>query len=199
MKKLIITLLLSFSVFLSKSQCITINSATFSNPSGDNVTWNMSVRWTAYGQQHFKAIVRNGLDTLLNICSEINRAGTSSGTFIYDSIITPGGITQLVATFKRYDGLCGSGISCGTDTTIIQSSPLNITFDYIRATNIGNTTKVVFKVNEVDERSYVTFNFTLPNGFLKRYRIYLPSKLKTNDIWEVVVDNINGTYTCKKL
>lgn len=199
MRKILITLLLILGITFGYSQCITINSATFSNPSGDNVTWNMSVRWTAYGQQHFKAIVRNGLDTLLNICSEINRAGTTSGTFIYDSIITPGGYTQLVATFKRYNGLCGSGIPCGDDTTIITSNPLSIKFEQITARNVGNITQVIFKLGEVDNVNYLHFNFTLPSGLTRRHKIYFPSKLKPNDTWQVEIDNLTGLYTTKKL
>ena len=199
MKKIIITLLLALGITYGYSQCININSATFSNPSGDNVTWSLSVRWTAYGQQHFKAIVRNGTDTLLNICSEINRAGTTSGAFIYDSIITPGGYTQLVVTFKRYDGLCGSGIPCGDDTTVITTNPLNIKFQQITARNIGNTTQVIFKIGEVNNIDNLDFNFTLPSGLVRRHKIYFPSVLKPNQTWQVDIDNLTGLYTIKKL
>ncbi len=199
MKNILILFLLTFGITLGYSQCITINSATFLNPSGDNITWNMSVRWTAYGQQHSKAIVRNGNDTLLNICSEINRAGITSGTFIYDSIITPGGYTQLIATFKRFNGLCGSGMSCGDDTTIITSNPLSIKFKQINAKNIGNITQVIFKSGEVDNVNYLNFNFTLPSGIVRRHKVYFPSKLKPNETWQVEIDNITGLYTTKKL
>ncbi len=199
MKKILITLLLTLGFVFGRSQCININSATFSNPSGDNVTWSLSVSWTAVGQKHFKAYVRDGNDTLLNICSEINRAGTSSGTFIYDSIITPGGYTQLVASFQRFDGLCGSGIQCGPDTTIITTNPLSITFEQISAKNIGNKTLVTFKLGEVDNVNYLHFNFTLSSGFTKRHKIYFPSILKPNETWQVEIDNLTGLYTTKKL
>lgn len=199
MKNILFLLLFTLGITFTFAQCITINSATFSNPSGDNVTWNMSVRWTAYGQQHFKAIVRNGSDTILNICSEINRAGTTSGTFIYDSIITPGGYTQLIATFMRFNGLCGSGVSCGDDTTIITSNPLNIKFQQITARNLGNTTQVIFKVGEVSDVDYLDFNFTLPSNLKRRHRINFPSKLKSNQTWQVDIDNVTGFYTIKKL
>ena len=199
MKNILFTLLLSIGITFGYSQCININSATFSNPSGDNVTWSLSVSWTAVGQKHFKAYVRDGNDTLLNICSEINRAGTSSGTFIYDSIITPGGYTQLVASFQRFDGLCGSGIQCGPDTTIITTNPLKITFGQITARNNGNKTMVILKLQDVDNVNYLDFNFTLPSGLIRRHKIYFPTILKPNETWQVEIDNLTGLYTTKKL
>lgn len=199
MKKVLLILFLFFNFLVTKSQCINITSASFSNPSGDNITWRLSVSWTAYGQKHFTAIVRNGVDTIMNICSEINRTGISSGIFIYDSIITNGGLTQLVATFKRYDGLCGSGLSCGTDTTIFYSAPLSIKFNSISAKNIGNTTRVIFNVGEVDNVDYVNFNFTLPNKTIKTHKIQFQSKLRPNETWQVEIDNVTGIYTTKKL
>jgi hypothetical protein len=199
MKK-ILTLLFAF-VILSisgvKSQnCITVVSAAFTNPSGDNITWRLSVNYSSNGTKNLRTYVFNGNDTVVNSCFQSSNS-TNTGTLIYDSIITTGGSSMLRTRFVRSTGTCDNGTICGNDQTIIDDV-LDIKIINLNAKNIGNTTEVTFDVVSIDETHRITFNFYMPDGTIKKKLVLLP-EAKNNEKWKITFDNINGNYKTKKI
>jgi hypothetical protein len=199
MKKTL-TLLIAFvilNITNAKSQnCITVVSAAFTNPSGDNVTWRLSVNYSSNGTKNLRTYVFNGNDTLVNSCFQSSNR-ENIGTLIYDGIITNGGMSMLRTKFVRRTGTCDNGATCAEDQTII-CNVLDIKIKNLYAKNIGNTTEATFDILSIDETHRITFNFYMPDGKIKRKSVLLP-EAKNNEKWKVVFDNTNGNYNAKKI
>lgn len=110
--------LLLLSVTASAQNCIQANSAYFTNPSNDGVTWSLTINWQADGQKHMNVVVRSNASIILNTCFSVQAGGGATGTKVYNNLIAPGGIPSLSATFERWTGNCGGGSSCGTTQII---------------------------------------------------------------------------------
>ena len=199
MKKLLLTVLLGMLLVTTQAQnCIRVTSAAFTNPSGDNVTWRLTLNYIADGTKHLVTTVLVSNDTVLTSCFETRGNNATTGTLIYDSIIAPGGLPTLRATIDRYTGGCGQGIKCDSSQSII-NNVLELKVLLLDARNYNNDTRVTFKVLSIDETNAITFNFTLPDGKTKKHRIVLSDVARPGDVWVVTVNNIDGTYTTKKL
>jgi hypothetical protein len=198
MKKVLLSLFLGLTLmFQGKSQnCITITSAILTNPSGDNITWRLTVNYAASGIKHFNTIVTVSGDTTIYTCTE-SHGNNNTGVVIYNNIIAPGGLSTIHVRFNRYTGTCDNGTICG-GSQCLDHNVLDLKIKPISARNVNNHTQVMFQVFSIDETNAITFNFTLPNNTVKKYRIILSEKARPGDIWLVTINNINGTYTSKK-
>lgn len=198
MKKIILVLLLFCSFFISKSQnCIKVQWSYFDNPSGDNIHWRLLVNYQSDGTKHLNTVVKNNGTIVLDTCFETVGGGQTSGTLIYPLTLPNATFQTLSATFYRYTGRCGGGMVCDSAQNLVNNVlPIKVSFLY--AKNVGNTTEVTFKVESIDDRT-ITFNFTLKSGTVKKYFVTLPETAKDGDTWKVIINNINGTYTTKKL
>jgi hypothetical protein len=76
---------------------------------------------------------------------------------------------------------------------------LPIKFEWIMAKNISNYTVVKFKVGSIEGKKEITLNFTTKNNVAKKHPIRFPSYIIPGDVWEVTVNNIDNSYTLKKL
>jgi hypothetical protein len=204
MKKTILSLLLIASTMLLHAQCnaqncIKVDSAKFTNPSGDNVTWKLTIYWSASGTKHLNTIITNAGDTVLNTCNEVRAQGNSSGTIVYNNIITTGGSLMLRSYFTRWTGTCGNGTICDSSQSLI-FNVLPIKVEYITARNVDNSTLITFKVGAVEDgKNEITVMYQMRNGSTKKRVIELPDEMNPGDIWMVTINNITNTYTTKKL
>lgn len=199
MKKLLLTLIFGALLIATKAQnCIQVTSAAFTNPSGDNVTWRLTVNYVADGTKHLVTTVLVSGDTVRSTCFEARGSGVTTGTLVYDNIIAPGGLPTLRAIFNRFTGTCGTGTECGS-VQIVDNNVLDLKVELLDARNFNNDTRVTFKVLSIDETNAITFNFTLPNGKTKKHRIVLSETARPGDVWVVTVNNLDGSYTTKKL
>ena len=197
MKKILLSTLLLLSTVLGQSQCVTVNSAFFTNPSGDNTTFSLNINWTAEGTNHLVAYVMSGADTIYTTCVQVS--GIGSGTSIYNGIVSPGGLPTLSASFCRWTGPCGSGVKCAPDQTIPAGGVLDIKFERITARYVdANTTEVIFKVATASTSKTLTFNLRMKSGTVKKYTIQMPQTVRTGDTWKVTLDHTKGTYTTIK-
>lgn len=193
-------LVLLLSAILAKTQnCITVDSARFTNPSGDSITWRLKVYWSANGTKNLRTIVLNGNDTILFTCSEVRGNGNNaSGSIIFDNIITTGGSSMLRCKFIRRTGTCDNGTICDSDQNLI-NNVLPIKFDYITAKNSGNSTLITFKVGAVEGENTITVKYQMVDGSMKKYLIKLPTEVRPGDVWMITINNLTNTYTSKKL
>jgi len=191
--------LLLFPVIAS-SQCITVNSAYFTNPSNDGVTWSLNVNWTAQGVNHLKIYVKEGTDTVLNTCFQLNNPVQTTGTSIYDGIIAPGGLPTLSATFCRWTGSCGSGVRCDENQYIQPGGVLDILFDNILAKHISsNTVEVNFKILSASNTKTLFLNLRMKDGRIKKCKIEFPNYVKSGEYWKVIINHQTGNYIITKL
>jgi hypothetical protein len=196
MKKILLTFLILLSFLSSKSQaCINVTNAILTNPSGDNITWRLTIDWSSSGTKHLNTVVLVGRDTVLNTCHQSQGNGRT-GTLVYDNIISPLGSSEIKVFMVRNTGTCGNGISCGTTVTIINNVlPLKIT--NITAKNIDNFTHISFKVESLDKVNRMRVNYVLSDNSKKYYDIKLPENIRVGDIITISINNINGTYIIK--
>jgi hypothetical protein len=171
MKKTILSILLIASTMLSQAQnCIKVDSAKFTNPSGDNVTWKLTIYWSASGTKHLNTIITNAGDTVLNTCHEVRAQGNSSGTIVYNNIITTGGSLMLRSYFTRWTGTCGNGTMCDSSQSLI-FNVLPIKVEYITAINVDNSTLITFKVGAVEEgKNEISFVIVESNMIVSNIR-----------------------------
>lgn len=198
MKKILLLTSLLLATLLSRSQCVTVNSAFFTNPSGDNTTFSLNINWTAEGTNHLVAYVMSGPDTVYTTCVQVS--GIGSGTSIYNGIVAPGGFPSLSASFCRWTGPCGGGVKCAQDQYIPPGGVLNIKFERVVARYINPiTTELTFTVASAFGSKTATLNLRMKSGTIKKYPIQFPSNVQAGDIWRVTLDHIKGTYTISKL
>lgn len=198
MKQTIILFLLLLGALASKSQCVTVNSAFFTNPSGDNTTFSLNINWTAEGTNHLAAYVMSGPDTIYTTCVQVS--GIGSGTSIYNGIVSPGGLPTLSATFCRWTGPCGGGVKCAPDQYIPAGGVLDIKFERISARYINSTTtEVTFTIASASGSKTATFNLRMKSGAVKKYTVVMPRTLQAGETWKVTLDHTKGTYTTLKL
>lgn len=185
---------------VASSQCITVNSAFFTNPSGDGIHWSLNVNWTAQGVNHLKIYVKEGTDTVLNTCFQMNNPVQTTGTSIYDGIIAPGGLPSLSATFCRWTESCGSGVRCDENQFIPPGGVLDIVFDNISAKYINSsTTEVRFRILSVFNSKTMFLNLRMKNGKVKKCKIEFLNSVKSGEYYKVVLNHQTGNYTIIKL
>ncbi len=184
---------------LAKTQnCIRVDSARFINPSGDSINWKLLVYWSANGTKNLNTIVTVGNDTIIDACNEVRGNNSSSGSFIFDNIVTTGGSSMLRCKFIRRTGTCNNGTTCDPYQELI-GNVLPIKFDYITARNSGNNTLITFKVGAVEGENQITVKYQMKNGSTKKHVISLPSEIRAGEVWMITINNITNTYTSKKL
>jgi hypothetical protein len=198
-----LTLLFSLTVLVfgfaltSQSQnCLDVTSAQFTNPSGDNVTWRLTIGYRSNGTKNLKTLVFVGQDTVINTCFQSSQSA-NTGTIIYDNIISPNGLSALRAKFTRFTGTCENGTVCAGELTLYNNI-LDIKIVNLSARNRGNITEITFKVVSVDETARIFFNFYMPDGTRKKHEIKLPNA-RPEETWQVNFNNLTETYTAKKL
>lgn len=197
MKKLLLSGLLLLSVLLGRSQCVTVNSAYFTNPSGDDQTFSLNINWTAEGTNHLVAYVMSSGDTIYTACVQVS--GMGSGTSIYNGIQAPGGLATLSASFCRWTSSCGSGVKCGPDQYIPAGGVLDIKFERVVARYVGaSTTEIIFNVASALGSKTLTFNLRMKSGAIKKYTIQMPQNVQVGDTWKVTLNHVKGTYTTQK-
>lgn len=197
MKKLLFLLLFPI---VASSQCITVNSAFFTNPSGDGVHWSLNVNWTAQGVNHLKIYVKEGTDTVLNTCFQMNNPVQTTGTSIYDGIIAPGGLPSLSATFCRWTGACGSGVQCDADQYIQPGGVLDIVFDNLSARYINSsTTEIRFRILSASNTKTMFLNLRMQSGKIKKCKIEFLNSVKSGDYYKITLNHQTGNYTIIKL
>ena len=191
--------LLLFPIVAS-SQCITVNSAFFTNPSNDGVNWSLNVNWTAQGVNHLKIYVKSFNDTVLNTCFQMNNPVQTTGTSIYDGIFAPGGLGSLSATFCRWAGACGSGVRCDENQVIAPGGVLDIKFDKISARRVSSTsTEITFRILAAENSKTLYLNLKMNSGVLKKYKIEFSQFVKSGEYWKVILNHKTGEYITIKL
>ena len=196
-KKLLFLLLFPI---VASSQCITVNSAFFTNPSNDGIHWSLNVNWTAQGVNHLKIYVKEGTDTVLNTCFQMNNPVQTTGTSTYDNIVAPGGLPSLSARFSRWTEGCGSGVKCDEDQVINPGGVLDIIFDNIYAKYVNSsTTEVRFRILSASKSKVMFFNLRMKNGAVKKCKIEFSNYVKSGDYYKVVLNHQTGNYTITKL
>lgn len=191
--------LLLFPIVAS-SQCITVNSAFFTNPSNDGVHWSLNVNWTAQGVNHLKIYVKSIGDTVLNTCFQMNNPVQTTGTFVYDNIVAPGGLASLSATFCRWTGSCGSGVQCADNQVINPGGVLDIKFDNITAKYVDNTTtEVTFRILSTQNSKTMYLKLRMNSGVIKKCKIDFPEYVKSGQYWKVLLNHKTGEYKSIKL
>jgi len=194
-KKLLFFLLFPIA---ASSQCITVNSAFFTNPSGDGIHWSLNVNWTAQGVNHLKIYVKEFSDTVLSTCFQMNHPVQTTGTSIYDGIIAPGGLPSLSATFSRWTESCGSGVRCDEDQYIQPGGVLDVKFEQLSARWCNaNTTEIKFKI--LSPSKHLTFNVRMKSGVVRKFVVKLPNDAKIGQAWTVLLDHVSGKYILIKL
>jgi len=197
MKKLLFLLLFPI---VAKSQCITVNSAFFTNPSNDGIHWSLNVNWTSQGVNHLKVYVKQFDDTVLNTCFQMNHPLQTTGTSIYDNIIAPGGLPSLSAVFCRWTDACGSGVQCDENQYIAPGGVLDIVFDNVFAKYINSsTTEVRFRILSASNSKTMFLNLRMKNGKIKKCKIEFSNSVKSGDYYKVVLNHQTGNYTIIKL
>ncbi len=202
MNKTLLTLLFLFlSLFtFSQSNCITVNSAVFTNPSGDDTTFTLTINWSTRGMNHLVTYVMSGNDTIYDACTQVSNPGSSSGSITYNNIIAPGGLTTLSAVFERWSGPCGNGSICGPNQFIPRGGVLNIKLEKIIARRINSyTTEIRFKVASSFGSKNTTFSLKMKSGEIKKYNVQMPQNLRAGESWMVVLNHKTGSYTTIKL
>lgn len=193
MKRVIIGLLACLYAMLASAQCITVNSAYFTNPSNDGVTWSLNVNWTAQGVNHLKIYVKEGGDTVLNTCFQMNNPVQTTGTSIYDGIVAPGGLPSLSATFCRWTDACGSGVQCDANQYIDAGGVLDIQFEQLSARSYNaNTTEIKFKILSLSK--HLTFNVRMKSGVVRKFVVKLPNNATIGQAYSVLLDHTSGKY-----
>jgi hypothetical protein len=197
MKKLLFLLLFPI---VASSQCITVNSAFFTNPSNDGVHWSLNLNWTAQGVNHLKIYVKENTDTVLNTCFQMSNNTQTTGTSVYDGIFAPGGLPTLSATFCRWTGSCGSGVQCAPNQVIDPGGVLDITFDNISAKYInGNTAEVRFRILSTSSSKTLYLNLRMKDGKIKKCKVDFPNYVKPGEYWKVLLNYQTGNYIITKL
>lgn len=204
MNKTFLTLLFLFLslITLSQSNCITVNSALFTNPSGDDTTFTLTINWSTRGMNHLVTYVKSGNDTIYETCTQVSNPGSSNGTITYDNIIAPGGLMTLSAVFVRWSGPCGGGSICGPNQFITPGGVLNIKFEKITARRVNSyTTEIKFKVGSVSssDSKIATFNLRMKSGQIKNYSVQMPHNLRDGESWMIILNHKTGSYTTLKL
>jgi hypothetical protein len=201
MKKVLSTLLLLCLFTFSKAQnCITVNHALFTNPSGDNIHWVLTINWSADGTKHLSTTVTNYGDTVLNECLQVSNGGggTLTGTTIYN-IVIPNGHVNFIGKFRRFTGTCGNGTECDAAQSLINNIlPIYITD--VTARNVGINTEIRFTIQSIkDDDNIVTLNMVLKNGTKRQYKIQMPNDVRVGQVWKIVIDNKTQKYTLIKI
>ena len=198
MKKILLSSLLLLSTVLGQSQCVTVNSAFFTNPSGDNTTFSLNINWTAEGTNHLVAYVMSGADTIYTTCVQVS--GVGSGTSIYNGIVSPGGLPTLSASFCRWTGPCGSGVKCAPDQYIPAGGVLSIKFERVTARLISSTViEITIKAATTFDSKTVFFNLRMKDNTSRKYTVQMPTNVKAGETWKVTLNRIDGSYTTIKL
>lgn len=193
MKRVIIGLISCLYATFASAQCITVNSAFFTNPSGDGIHWSLNVNWTAQGVNHLKIYVKEGNDTVLNTCFQMNNPVQTTGTSIYDGIIAPGGLPSLSATFCRWTESCGSGVRCDENQFIPPGGVLDIAFEQLSARCYNtNTTEIKFRI--LSSSRHLTFNVRMNSGNVRKFVVKLPNNAVVGQAWTVLLDHVSGKY-----
>lgn len=197
MKRVIIGIISCLYATVASAQCITVNSAFFTNPSLDGIHWSLNINWTAQGVNHLKIYVKENTDTILNTCFQMNNPVQTTGTSIYDGIVAPGGLASLSAIFCRWMGPCGSGVKCDDNQFIQPGGVLDITFEQLYARYYNSeTTEIKFRILSYSRR--LTFNIRMKSGNLKRFNVILPKDTREGDYWTVLLNHQTGQYTLIK-
>lgn len=198
MGKTIISIIFCLQAAFGFAQCITVNSAHFTNPSGDGVNWDLNINWTAQGVNHLKVYVKKYGDTVLNTCFQMNNPVQTTGTSIYERIYAPGGLATLSATFSRWTEGCGSGVQCEPDQYIQPGGLLDIVFEQLSAKYYSSsTTEIKFKI--LSPSKHLTFNVRMRSGKVKKFVVKLPEDAKEGQSWSVLLNHQTGKYTLIKL
>ena len=198
MKKLLLSVLLLTLTLLGQSQCVTVNSAYFTNPSGDNQTFSLNINWTAEGTNHLVAYVMSGDDTIYTTCVQVS--GLGSGTSIYNGIVAPNGFSTLSASFCRWTGPCGSGAKCAPDQTIPAGGVLSIKFERVTARLVSSTViEITIKAATTFDSKTVFFNLRMKDNTSRKYAVQMPQNVQAGETWKVILNRIDGSYTTKKL
>lgn len=198
MKRVIIGLISCLYATFGSAQCITVNSAFFTNPSGDGIHWSLNVNWTAQGVNHLKIYVKEFSDTVLSTCFQMNHPIQTTGTSIYDGIIAPGGLPSLSATFSRWTESCGSGVRCDEDQYIQPGGVLDVKFEQLSARWCNaNTTEIKFKI--LSPSKHLTFNVRMKSGNVRKFVVKLPNNAREGQSWMVLLDHTSGKYVLIKL
>ena len=197
MKKfLLIALLTMVSISNYAQNCIDILSAHFSNPSGDDTTWRLTINYAANGTKNLKTYVFVNSDTVFTACFQ-SSGNISSGTIIYDNIIATGGLATLVAKFSRRTGTCDNGTACQADDILI-GNVLDLKITDLFARNVGNFTEITFKILSISPEDKIVFNFQLPDGEIKNHEIKL-NDAAAGQTWKILYDNITNNYSALKI
>ncbi len=141
-----------FTVIALAQNCITVTTAVFTNPSGDNQTWNLNLTYTASGNKSLEINVYCGSTVILSPCLTTN----GSGSQVYSGLICNGGINTLKATFVPHTGNCGSA-ACGPSQTLPPGGgPLPVKMASFFTQRIGNTVQLNWQTEtEINSKEFV--------------------------------------------
>jgi hypothetical protein len=198
--KTILIVLFSLQCFFASSQCIVVDSAHFTNPSGDNTTFDLRINWTSVGLKHLKTYVISNADTVFTACFQVSTPSQQSGTSLYTGIIAPSGFAGLSVIFSRWNGPCNAGTKCGPDQFILSGGVLDIKFEKIIARNIdADNSEVIFKVASAFGRNTATINLRMKSGIVKKYPIEIKEEVRSGEWWKIIINHKTGSYKVTKL
>ncbi|SDE07374.1 hypothetical protein [Niabella drilacis] len=133
--------------------CITVTSATVTNPSNDHTTWDLNIIYTADGTKSLEIQVFCGNDPtpVFTDCLETN--GDGSKTYPA-AVICANGSANISAKFTPHTGNCKAA-ACGP-TQIFPSGSLPVTFEKITAVRDNNQIKINWTTaSETNCKEYV--------------------------------------------
>lgn len=185
------------SAYSVRSQnCMKATYVHWTNPSGDNVTYLLTITWTADGQKHLNIVVNDGVTSIMFDCIQSNSTGQSTGTKVY-TIIHPGGGSVLSVHIEGWTGTCNHGTICNTQDIPLGGS-LAVKFVELVGHNVGTSTIIEFQTESTDPTHLITINFTMPNGEIVKYNFTFLNEFRRGEIWMITINNATGVYTLKR-
>ena len=114
MRTIILSITLLLSACAYSQNCARVISSYITNPSGDNLNYNILVNWNSDGQKHIFVNLFCGSLTLAHLikteCIDISCSANCSGSSTF-SFQCAGSVPT--ATFVPYTGNCNGGTQCG--------------------------------------------------------------------------------------
>ncbi|MGJ7033645.1 hypothetical protein [Niabella hirudinis] len=152
-KRFLLSIVGAFMVFIATAQnCINMTSAVFSNPSGDNSTWNLDIGYNTNGNKSLSVKIYCGGVLILEDCLQGN---TSDGHKTYTGVMCNAGLSALRAEFIPYTGNCGAA-QCGSSSVVIGGGPLSAAFESITAVKANDQIKINWTTaSEINSKEFV--------------------------------------------
>jgi len=186
MKKTLMLMTLLFSVIV-KGQ------------NGGNATESSSLKLESAGTYNYRAVIKatNKQNCTVDVKFEHNGQTIIKTIPAFSSDTIQATLPDCIIRAKPMINCTGNNDMGWVEINMCAALPIK--FEWIMARNTNNYTIVTFKVGSVEGKKEITLNFTTKNNITKKHLIKFPSYIKLGDTWEVTVNNLDNSYTLKKL